>query len=170
MDPGTLRIWLILVHVLSVLAFMLVHGISAAVTFRLRQERDVSRIRAYLELSNTYINVMYTALVLILLSGIGAGIVGGWWTSGRLWIWAALAVFIGIVVSMYPLGVQHFDQLRAAVGLQTFAQKRSGQAAAAPAPPDEVDRLLRSTRPLAGAVIGIGGIATLAWLMIMKPF
>jgi hypothetical protein len=169
-DLGWLRPWLILIHVLSVVAFVLVHGISAGVAFKLRTEREPARIRALLELSNAYLGTMYAALALILVSGILAGIVGGWWTSGRLWIWAALGVFVAVGVAMYPLGVQHFDRLRAAVGLPTYAQKRSGVPPAGPASPAELEILLQSSRPVVVAAIGIGGLAILVWLMVLKPF
>jgi hypothetical protein len=170
MDLGWLRPWLILIHVLSVVAFALVHGISAGVGFKLRTEREPARIRALLELSNAYLGTMYAALVLILVSGILAGIVGGWWTSGRLWIWVALGVFVAVGVAMYPLGVQHFDRLRGAVGLQTYAQKRSGGPPPDPASPAELELLLQSSRPVTVAAIGIGGLAILVWLMVLKPF
>lgn len=170
MDPATLRIWLVFLHVVSVLGFIGVHGISAGVGFKLRGERDPRRIAAYLELSNAYLTTMYLFLVAILLTGIGAGIVGGWWTSGRLWIWAALVTFVVVSIAMYAIPVPHFDALRHAVGMQTFNDRRKGIAAPPPASDEELGRLLASSRPLVGAIVGIVGIVLLAWLMMLKPF
>jgi hypothetical protein len=170
MDAATLRTWLVFLHVVSVLGFIAVHGISAGVTFKVRGERDRQRIAAYLELSNTYLNVMYVFLVGILLTGIAAGIVGGWWTSGRLWIWAALVTFVVVALAMYITPTPHFDALRHAVGLQTYNDRRKGIAAPPPASDEEIGRLLASSRPLVGAIVGIIGILILAWLMMLKPF
>lgn len=44
---------------------------------------------------------------------------------------------------------------------------------AAPPPPaadEELGRLLASSRPLVGAIVGIVGILILAWLTMLKPF
>ena len=170
MDPATARIWLVFLHVVSVLGFIAVHGISAGVGFKLRGEQDRRRIAAYLELSNAYLNTMYFFLVGILVTGIGAGIVGGWWTSGRLWIWAALVTFVVVAIAMYAIPTPHFDALRHAVGLQTYNDQRKGVAAPPPASDEEVGRLLASSRPLVGAIVGIAGILILAGLMMLKPF
>src|SRR5437764_15347560 len=101
MDLKPFHSWLVLLHILGVFAFLLAHGASVAVAFRVRSERDPTRIRALLDLSNGYLNAMYGGLVALLIFGILAGISGAWWTSGRLWIWAALVVLVGIVVGMY---------------------------------------------------------------------
>lgn len=170
MDPATLRIWLVFLHVVSVLGFILVHGISAGVTFKLRDERDRGRIAAYLDLSSAYLGAMYFFLVSILLTGIGAGIVGGWWTSGQLWIWAALVTFVGVSIVMYAIPVPHFAALRRAVGIQSEQDRRRGNPLPPPASDEELARLLASSRPLVGAVVGIVGILILAWLMMLKPF
>lgn len=170
MDPASLRVWLVFLHVVSVLGFIGVHGISAGVGFKVRGERDPRRIAAYLELSNAYLNTMYFFMSAILLTGIGAGIVGGWWTSGRLWIWAALATFVVVSIAMYAIPVPYFNALRRAVGLQTQNERQKGIAAPPRASDEEIGRLLASSRPLVGAIVGIVGILILAWLMMLKPF
>jgi hypothetical protein len=170
MDPTTQRVWLVFLHVVSVLGFILVHGISAGVTFKLRDERDRRRIAAYLDLSSAYLNTMYFFLVAILVTGIGAGLVGGWWTSGRLWIWAALVTFVAVAIAMYAIPLPHFNALRRAVGIQTEQERRRGSPPSAPASDEDLAPLLASSRPLVGAVVGIGGILILAWLMMLKPF
>ncbi len=43
--------WIVFVHVGAALVFMLAHGASASVAFRLRRERDVARLSALLDLS-----------------------------------------------------------------------------------------------------------------------
>jgi hypothetical protein len=170
MDLSPLRPWLTLVHVLGVLAFVLLHGASAAVAFKLRGERDRVRIQALLELSNAYLNWMYLALLGLLLGGILSGIAAGFWTSGDLWIWASLALFISMLVAMYVIATPYFDELRHAVGLATFNDVRKKLEPPPPASDEELARLLASPRPAQTAVVGLGGIAVIAWLMMMKPF
>lgn len=170
MDPSALRPWLVLTHVLAVLAFVLVHGASAAVAFKLRSERDPVRVRALLELSNAYLNWTYGALVVLLLSGIAAGIVGGWWTSGRLWLWVSVGLLVAVLVGMYGVATPYFDALRHAVGLPTYQDVRDHRDPPPAATEDELALLLDSRRPAAVALIGLGGIGLIASLMVLKPF
>ena len=170
MDLAGLRPWLVLFHVLGVLAFVLVHGASAAVAFKLRSERDPVRVRALLELSNAYLNWAYGALMVLLLSGIGAGIVGGWWTSGRLWLWASLALLIAVFVGMYGVAAPYFESLRHAVGLATYQDIREHRDPPPPVTDGELATLLESRRPAVVAMIGLGGIALITGLMVLKPF
>jgi hypothetical protein len=83
--------WLIFLHVLGVFAFLLAHGASAAVAFKPRRERRCGckpeRIRPLLELSQGTTAVMGGSLVVVLGTGVAAGILGNWW--GQYWIWAS---------------------------------------------------------------------------------
>ncbi len=159
-----------LVHVLSAFAFVLVHGASAMVTFKLRGERDRTRIQALLELSNAYLNWFYVAVGVLLLAGILSGIAGGQWTSGRVWLWASLGLLVGIMVAMYLIATPHFDALRHALGLPTYNDVRKKLAPPAPATDADLAVLLGSPRPIQAAAIGIGGIAIIVALMMLKPF
>jgi hypothetical protein len=170
MDLSPYRSWLLLFHILSVFGFLLLHGVSVVVAFRLRAERDRTKIAAYLELSNWYLNAMYTALTLVLVSGILAGIAGAWWTAGRLWIWASVVVLVLLAIAMPLMGTRWFDALRHAVGLPTFADNRSKTAPPPAASDAELSALLASPRPIQLAVVGLGGLVILAWLMVLKPF
>lgn len=158
------------VHVLAAFAFVLIHGASAMVAFKLRGERDRTRIQALLELSNAYLNWLYVAFLVLLLAGILAGIAGGYWTNGRYWLWASLGLLIAIVVAMYLLATPHFDELRHALGLPTYDDSRKNREPPPPATDAELARLLGSSRPMRAAGVGIGGIALIVALMTLKPF
>jgi hypothetical protein len=162
--------WFVLLHILGVFGFLLAHGASVAVAFRLRSERDPTRIKALLELSNAYLNAMYGGLLVLLLFGILAGISGAFWTSGKLWIWAALVVLVGIVVGMYLVALPFFNNVRHAVGLATFDDVRKGLQPPEPASASQLATLLASSAPMTTALIGLGGLAIIAWLMVLKPF
>jgi len=170
MDLGGLRPWLVLAHVLGALAFVLLHGVSAGVAFRLRSERDPVRIRALLELSNAYLNWMYLALAVLLLSGIAAGFVAGWWTSGRLWLWASVGLLVAIFAGMYGVASSYFEALRHAVGLATYEDTKQHRDPPPPATDGELAILLQSPRPALIAAIGLGGIGLITSLMVLKPF
>lgn len=159
-----------LVHVLAAFGFVLVHGASAMVAFKLRREQDRTRIQALLELSNAYLNWLYVALLVLLVAGILSGIAGGYWTSGRYWLWASLGLLVAIVVAMYVIAAPHFEALRHALGMPTFNDVRNKQAPPPPATDEDLARLLESSKPIQTAAIGIGGIAIIVALMMLKPF
>lgn len=77
---------------LAAFAFVLAHGTSAFVAFRIRSERDTCRIAALLDLSNASMGFMYAALLVLVVAGIAAGVMGHWFARG--WIWAALALLV----------------------------------------------------------------------------
>jgi hypothetical protein len=160
--------WLKFVHVLAVLAFLAAHGASISVAFKLRGERERERIRALLDVSGAYLAAMYASLGVLVLAGVVAGVVGGWFTRG-LWIWLATALLVGIMVAMYYLGTSHFSELRRAVGLPYSIGSRR-QPPIDPVPDAELAVLLAKGRPWALAGVGFGGIAIIAFLMMFKPF
>jgi hypothetical protein len=162
--------WIVFFHVAGVLLFVLFHGASVAVALTLRREREPARIRAYLQLSNAFQGPFYGGYSLLFLAGILAGLVGGWWTNGRLWIWLSLVLFIAITVAMYALPLRYFETLRTAVGIQTERQARAGAPPPTPVSEAELEGLLRSPVPGQTAVIGVGGLLLIAWLMVVKPF
>ncbi|MBI2762276.1 MAG: hypothetical protein HYX54_00745 [Chloroflexi bacterium] len=159
-----------LIHVLAAFGFVLVHGASAMVAFKLRGERDRTRIQALLELSNAFLNWMYVALLVLLVAGILSGIAGGHWTDGRYWLWASLGLLIAIIAAMYVFAAPHFEALRHALGMATFNDLQKKLTPPPPATDAELARLLESSKPMQAAVIGIGGIALVVALMMLKPF
>jgi hypothetical protein len=151
--------------VIAAFLFILAHGASAIVSFRLRAERDPSRMLALLDLSALTIGPMYGTLGLLLLAGITAGIMGNWFSKG--WIWLALGVFVGITVLMYVVATTYYVGVRRALG-----QVRAGskEPAPEPVPTEQVLALLDSRRPEAIAAIGVIGLVVILWLMEFKPF
>jgi Predicted integral membrane protein (DUF2269) len=157
--------WVVLVHVIAAFLFILAHGASAIVSFRLRAERDPTRILALLDLSASTIGPMYGTLGLLLLAGIAAGIMGNWFSKG--WIWLALGIFVAITVLMYVVATTYYVGVRRALG-----QVRAGskEPAPQPLPTEQLLALLDSRRPEAIAAIGVVGLVVILWLMEFKPF
>lgn len=159
--------WLNFLHILGVFGFLLAHGAAVSVAFALRQERDHERVRALLTLSASSYPLMYLALLILLVTGIITGILGEWW--GRGWIWISLIVLIAIIVAMWLFGSNKFSAIRKALGLPYFERGKPQPAVAAASAP-EIDALLAQSNPLTLTLIGLGGIAIVAWLMMFKPF
>ena len=76
--------WIVFVHVLAAFGFVLAHGAAALAAFRVRAEREPSRIAALLDLSNASMGLMYLSVLVLVTTGVGAGLVGRWF--GQLWI------------------------------------------------------------------------------------
>jgi hypothetical protein len=159
--------WVKLVHVLAVLGLLAAHGVSVGVAFKLRGERERERVGALLDLSRASLNAMYGSLGILLLAGVVAGIMGGWFTRA-LWIWISLGLLFGIMVAMYYLGTSHFNELRKAAGLP-YAIGSRRQPAVEPVSETDLTTLIAEGRPWTLTVIGFGGIAIIAFFMMFKP-
>lgn len=158
--------WIIFLHVLGAFAFVMAHGASANIAFKLRRETSRERIAALLDLSTAYFGGMYVALLVMLLTGIALGFVGNWWGQG--WIWLALALLLAKLFAMFTMAARSFTQLRQAAGLPYFDGKP--HPAAQPAGPEEIAARATAINPIPIAVVGFGGLALIVWLMMFKPF
>jgi len=107
--------------------------------------------------------------LLLIVSGILAGIAGGWWFNGQWWLWLSIGLLVIIVGAMTPLVAMPLNEVRRAAGVPDPADLKAG---IVPEPSDDatLDRLLRNPKPTIGAAIGIGGIVLMTWLMMLKPF
>jgi hypothetical protein len=162
--------WLTLIHVLAVLAFVMVHGMSGLIALRVRRERDRERLKVMVELSSSVLMAAFISLLVLLVAGVLAGIAGGWWTSGRLWIWVSLVVFVVVGGLMTPLASSYMQSVRGALGVPSSRQRGKGAVALEPATDAELERVLGSSRPVWAAITGLAGLAILTWLMMSKPF
>jgi len=156
--------WLVFLHIAGAFLFVMAHGVSAIVAFRLRAERDPGRMTALLDLSATSLGAMYVGLLTLLIAGIIAAINRNWFSFG--WPWAAIIVLVVVAVAMYLLGSRYYAAIREALGLPTMNNKQPGP----PRPTDEVVQMLATNRPEQIAVVGFGGLLIILWLMILKPF
>lgn len=154
-------------HVLGVFLFLLAHGVSAAVMLRLRGERDLVALRTLLDLSRRTFTVMLSGFLIWLFGGLLAGFSGNFWTTGRYWIWASLAVGVLVVGIMTPLGRGYFERLRGALGID---RKTGALDPGVIVDPAAVEAVIAAGRPMLLAAIGVGGVVALSWLMMFKPF
>jgi amino acid transporter len=165
--------WVVFTHVLAIFGFLIAHGASAAVIFKLRRERDLHAIRVLLDLSRRANGVANACLLLLLVAGVAAGFMGGWW--GEYWIWAALVVLILMSFAMFAIGSGPLTRVRQLVDPEEAARMKqrrpqAQQAVSGVSVEEEVAKLLAATRPVLVTVIGAGGLAIILWLMMFKPF
>jgi hypothetical protein len=161
--------WLKLLHILGAFLFVGAHGVSMFVGFRLRGQTDRARLSALLDLSQNATYVMYVGLLTLLISGVWDGILGSWFTSGRLWLWAAVIILFVVAGAMYPMGTEPLQRIRWSLGLKT-QRDMTTQLGASPASDDVLQGQLAAWNPIRPAIVGYGGLVIITWLMVMKPF
>ncbi|MBI4771187.1 MAG: hypothetical protein HY784_12445 [Chloroflexi bacterium] len=159
--------WLIFLHIVGTFGFVMAHGVSAAVAFRLRKERGVERVRALLEISGGSYSVLYPSLYILLITGIVGGFMGKWWGAG--WIWTSLGLLIALIVYMSFRAAGFYGGLRKAAGLEFF-EKFKAHPPIDPVSAEELERMLSKSIAWELLVVGSGGLAAILWLMMFKPF
>jgi hypothetical protein len=157
--------WFTFLHVIGVFGFLIAHGVSAGVFFALNRERNVDRICLLLQLSSSSARIMGISLLTLVASGVISGFLGHWW--GYWWIWLSLALLIGIYVGMSLLGTRVLNEVRMGLGLPSAY---GNPPRPVPFSPQELDAKLKQIRPYRLSLIGFGGLAVIAWLMMFKPF
>lgn len=145
---------IVFLHVISVFGFLLSHGTSVSMAFALKRERDSQKIRALLSLSAASYPLMLSTLLASILFGIIAGFQGHWWKFG--WIWTSIALLVVIFGLMYFLGSKVYGAAR--------------EAAEQSASDEVLIPILEKSNPVLLTLIGYGGYAIIAWLMMVKPF
>src|SRR5215472_13304253 len=143
--------WIVYVHILAVFAFLLAHGTATAITFRLRRERKIERIRALLDLSQSMSILGRVSLLVLLLAGIVLGFMGQWWGHG--WIWTALILFVLMSVAMSLLASRPLLRARQLLAANSAAEVDQ-----------QLSTLLAAPNPVVLSVIGGIGIAIILWL------
>jgi plastocyanin len=152
------QVW-VFVHLAGVFGLLVSHGVSVAVTFRLRAERDPARVVTLLEMSSSSITAFYASLAVLLLGGVVAAFDGDLWGYG--WIWASLATLAAVIVAMYVLARPYYHRIR-------FVATALAEGSAA-VTPEQFERLLKAPRSLTVASIGFAGLALILYLMLFKP-
>lgn len=73
----------VFLHVIAVLGYLLAHGVSASVSYAIKKERDVNRIRALLDLSAASYPTMLWTLLAVIVFGLAAAFLNMvWWKFG----------------------------------------------------------------------------------------
>jgi hypothetical protein len=154
-------------HVLAAFTFVMGHGASVALSFRLKHEKEISRVQAMLDLSGSMWVVYMLSLLLMFIVGIILSFMGDWWSEG--WVWASTISFIVVTVWMFYLGQKDYHPLRKAFGMP-FRDLKGEHPAEEPAAEAEREALIAATKPHLMMLVAYGGFAFILWLMMDKPF
>ena len=139
--------WVVLLHIASVLGLLVVHPVTVA--FHLKEERDDTRIRELLEVTEAATTLRWAFFGLTIATGLLLALMGGF--LGVFWMWAALVIFVAIGVVMHLYGGRTIDRI---------ADTRDDK---------EMERLLTGFKPMILAVSGVGGLLVVLYLMLFKP-
>ena len=159
--------WVVFGHVVAVILGLGAHGASAFAMFRVRRETDRSRMAAILEVSSSSLMVASIGLLVAIVLGIVAAVMGGHFS--KFWPWAAIIVLVVVIGLMTPLAGIPMSNLRRALGMAVQGDKK-GDPPRMPASDDAIAAALAKIRPELPAGIGVAGVAVLTWLMEAKPF
>jgi uncharacterized membrane protein len=159
--------WIVFLHVVGAFMFVSGHGVSMFAVFAERKERDRGRLGALLDLSGWSLAVAGIGLLILLVSGIAAGVMLG--SFGRWWIWISLALFILIGILMTPVGGTYLRGLRAAIG-QRPRNAKPGDPDPVALSDGELAALQASNRPEVLLALGAGGFVVILYLMMFRPF
>ncbi len=150
--------WLVALHVIGVVLFLVTHGVSMWTAFRVRSETNREVIAALLGMSARSNQLMYLGLAILGVGGLGAAASVGWLASA--WVLASYAVFLAVLLLMFVVASPYYYRLRD--GLEGTEK--------VPRLDDEALReTLQTRRPDVLALVGGGGLVVLVWLMAVRP-
>jgi hypothetical protein len=159
--------WVVIAHVFLVIVAFGAHGTSAFAMLQARREPDRARLSAVLDLSQASLGVAGVALLLAVLMGIVAAIMGNHF--GHAWPFAAILVVVVVFGAMTPLGANPMSDLRKTLGMRGRGDRPSDPPRQ-PGSEEDVRAAQARLRPELLSAIGIAAIAVLVWLMEAKPF
>lgn len=159
--------WLVFGHVSAVILAFAAHGVSAFAMFRVRRERDRARLGAILDLSSSSLGIAGVLLLVAVVLGIVAAVVGSQFT--KAWPWAAIVIVVVVFGSMTPLAAIPMNKVRRALAIPA-AGDRIGDTAGSGGSDEELTAALAGIKPELPAAIGVAGIIVLSFLMRAKPF
>jgi hypothetical protein len=151
-------LWLVFVHLIGLVVFLLGHGASIACSFRLRRKRERIVIVALPDLSRRANQAGMLGLILLAIGGLAAA-----WNANQLtasWVVGSYVVLIAVIAGMYAIGAPFYYGLRDAVACARGA---------APIGDAELIGRLDNRQPEILTAIGGAGLVVLVWLMAMRP-
>jgi hypothetical protein len=151
--------WVKYLHILSVFAFVALHGVSMVVLFRIRGERDRKKIQDLLTLSGETTLPMYVTLGLIIVTGILAGLKFNWFRYW--WIWAAIGILLVSVGLMSAVAKPYFSKVKSACEMRPSGVPRVSD--------EELGEILEGSSTWTITAIGAVALLVILYLMVLKP-
>lgn len=159
---------LVVLHVASAFAFVLVHGPSVFALWELRTAREPPRIATLLDMSGRANAATWIAFAALGLTGLLVAAAQHAWREP--WVWGSIVLVVATTVLMSLLGARPFNHARGALGLRWFDGRRTRQATGVVdvAALDEAMHMVRA-RATALTIVGLAGLAGLVYLMVARP-
>jgi hypothetical protein len=142
-----------LVHFAGIVVFVAGHGVSVAVTLRLRSEREPARLEALLALSRSTIVWSNLGLAVLVVGGVANWVRVDYSPQG--WLFAAVGILAVLAVAGVAVAAPHFRRIRTAIGRGD---------------PAGLEAALASPLPWVVFWIETLGVGVILWLMVDKPF
>jgi hypothetical protein len=151
--------WVLYLHIGSALAMLGLHGTSMVVLYRIRRERNREKIHALLTLSGETAVPLYVSLLLIVVSGVLAGLYLE--SFSDWWIWLAILLLVGTVGYMTAVAKPYFAKIKGACEMRPSGVPRVSD--------EELEELLSSSLAHKITAVGAGALLVILYLMIFKP-
>jgi len=158
---------IVFLHVISALVFLMAHGVSAMMLFKVSRERKYENLCNYLEISSAAMLPAMRALDGVIITGIILTIWAKWWYMG--WIWASLGLFILVGIVMGKFASAYMGRVRKAMGMVSQKDLKKG-IRPMPAPQEVLMDVVAQGKPRLVATAGLGTLAAITFLMVTKPF
>ena len=156
--------WIVIGHVFFVIVAFAAHGVSAFASFRIKRSTDRAELRTLLDLSATAIVAAGIGLLIVIVLGLWAAIIGG--HLSRAWPWVSIVVLVVVTIAMTPLAANPMRAMRVSLGV---GKDKSG-APLTPGTDADLAAAQAKLKPEATMAIGVIGLLVLVWLMEGKPF
>ena len=150
--------WWLLLHLVGVFAFLLSHGVSVTVAFRIRKERDRVKIKDLISLSGSSVRLMYVSLVLLLAGAFAMTFQLHLW--GAAWIRLSLALLIVTIIFMIGMASPYYKRVSEAVELRPSGVPRKSD--------EELEAILKSPVPMIVAGVGFFSLFVILYMMVFQ--
>jgi hypothetical protein len=150
--------WWLLLHLVGVFAFLLSHGVSVTVAFRIRKERDRVKIRDLISLSGSSVRLMYVSLVLLLAGAFAMTFQLHLW--GAAWIRISLGLLIVTIIFMIGMASPYYKRVSEAVELRPSGVPRKSD--------EELEVILKSPVPMIVAGVGFFSLFVILYMMVFQ--
>jgi hypothetical protein len=151
--------WLLYLHIASVLALLGTHGTSMTVLYRIRRERDRSRILDLVTLSGETIVPMYISLAAIVVTGVLVGLKVH--VFSEWWIWAAIVILVVVAALMGAIARPYFARVKEACQVRPSGVPRVSD--------EELTEILKAPTAHVISAIGVVGLVVILYLMVFQP-
>ena len=150
--------WWLLLHLVGVFGFLLAHGVSVTVAFRIRKERDRVKIKDLISLSGSSVRLMYISLVLLLAGAFAMTFQLHYW--GFLWIRLSLGLLIVTIIFMIGMASPYYKRVSEAVELRPSGVPRKSD--------EELEAILTSPVPAIVAAAGFLALFAILYMMVFQ--